>query len=457
MGRGTTEAIVRHGRSWPALGRLAGLGLVAAMLAGCSGSLPQLPKMSDLNPFKEDEKILPGKRVPVIPASSGVGGAELAAATAPITLAAAVSNTDWSQPGGTSSNAPGHLVFAGAGRKAWIVDIGTGSTRRGRLSSGPVVYGGRVYAMDSESVVTAVSASGGQRVWRAQLLPESETAGEGYGGGLAVLDGRLFVATGFGLIAAFDAGSGKKLWETNLKIPVRASPTAADGQVYVIGSDGRVFSLNAGDGSELWEYRGLPQGRSIISNPSPAVANGLVVVPFPSGDLVAIKADDGLPAWSDSLSSTRMSAFGDLSDVSRPVVSGDRVYAAGHSGRVAAIDLKTGERRWSLNTAGVQPPAVSGNIVYMVDTQGQLVAIDDTQGRPLWTVKLPGATTWSGPVLASGKLWLTSHKGQLVAADAATGKVVAQSNIGAPVYLAPIIASGRMYVLTDEAQLIAFN
>lgn len=40
--------------------------LVAIGLGGCGGSLPSLPKISELNPFAEKEQPLPGKRIPVM-------------------------------------------------------------------------------------------------------------------------------------------------------------------------------------------------------------------------------------------------------------------------------------------------------------------------------------------------------------------------------------------------------
>jgi len=95
--------------------------------------------------------------------------------------------------------------------------------------------------------------------------------------------------------------------------------------------------------------------------------------------------------------------------------------------------------------------------VFVVDTGGQLMAVTRRDGKVVWTTRLPGTNTWSGPVLAGNRLWLTSNKGQLVGADAATGKVDAQLNIGTPSYIAPIVAGGRLYVLTDKARLIAFN
>jgi hypothetical protein len=54
-------------------------------------------------------------------------------------------------------------------------------------------------------------------------------------------------------------------------------------------------------------------------------------------------------------------------------------------------------------------------------------------------------------------LWLTSNTGQLLGADAATGRVAATMDIGDPVYIAPVVAQGRMFVLTDTAKLIALN
>jgi outer membrane protein assembly factor BamB len=86
-----------------------------------------------------------------------------------------------------------------------------------------------------------------------------------------------------------------------------------------------------------------------------------------------------------------------------------------------------------------------------------LLAIGRRDGKVIWSMKLPNATTWSGPVLAGSKLWLTSNKGQLVAVDAATGKVENQQDLGSPIYIAPVVAAGRMYVLTDKARLIALN
>jgi outer membrane protein assembly factor BamB len=124
---------------------------------------------------------------------------------------------------------------------------------------------------------------------------------------------------------------------------------------------------------------------------------------------------------------------------------------------MVAANSKTGDRVWSLNLPGTQTPCVAGETVFVVDTTGQLMAVGRKDGKIQWNTKLPGGTTFAGPVLAGGNLWLASNTGQLVGVDAASGKVTSQQDLGDPVFVAPVVAQGRMYVLTDDAKLIALN
>jgi outer membrane protein assembly factor BamB len=429
--------------------------LSAGAVAGCSNG-PSLPRLSDLNPFAEKEKPLPGKRIPVALAESKAG-IEVASIDQPVDVPAPRQNDAWSQPGGVPNNAPGHLALIGAVRTVWSADAGQGSTSYGRLTASPIVADGKVFTLDSEGKVSAFSLSGAV-AWRTALTPPNEKAYEGFGGGLAAEGGRIYAATGYGYVVALEAQNGKKVWEKNLGSPLRASPTAAGSKVIVVTSDGVVYALSAADGQELWNHRGLPERSSILSNASPALDGDIVVVPYPSGEVVALRAGDGQPIWTESLARTRTaSSLGSMSDAARPVIDGGTVFAVGHAGRMVATSIRTGERIWSTNIPGIQAPYVAGDYVFVVDTGGQVMAVRRRDGKVAWSTQLPNSTTWSGPVLAGSKLWLTSNKGQLVGVDARTGKIESQQSLGTPIYIAPVVAGGRMYVLTDKARLIALN
>ncbi|MEL6373990.1 MAG: PQQ-binding-like beta-propeller repeat protein [Pseudomonadota bacterium] len=423
------------------------------ILGGCGSSMP---KLTDLNPFKEVKKPIPGKRIPVI--TQRQGGAELAAATRPITLPQARMNVGWTQPGGEASNAPGHLVLNGSLRIVWRADVGAGSSSYGRLVASPIVADGRVFTLDTYGRVSAFSATGGARAWRIALAPQSERAREGFGGGLAVDNGRLYVATGFGIVFALDPRTGKKLWEKNLRVPLRASPTASGDRVFVVGTNGRFFALSGADGTELWTFTGLPESARILTNVSPAVAADTVIAPYPTGELVALNVSDGSTQWTESVaSSRRRSSLAAMTDPGRPAVADGVVYAVGHAGRMLATSLKSGERRWSITLPSIQTPWVAGPTVFVVDTGGRLFAIDKRDGKTNWQIKLPNAKLWSGPVLAGNRLWLVSGKGRLLSVDAATGRPLSGLSLGRKVYIAPVVANGYMYVLADNGQLIALK
>lgn len=438
------------------LKRVAVLVLPAMVLAACAGDGPTLPKLGELNPFKEKPTPLPGKRIAVTQTTESIDS-NLADAAQPITLPAQRANDVWAQPGGEPNNAPGHLALNGAVRVAWSGSAGEGSSKAGRVMASPIVYDGKVYTLDSEAKVTAFSMSGG-RVFQVSTMPENESGGGGHGGGLAAENGRLYVANGYGVVAALDPGSGKVIWQKNLGTPVRAAPTAAGDRLYLITMSGRFYCLAGTDGAELWSVRGLPQPASLTTSVSPAVEGDIVVVPYPSGDIMALKTSDGSSVWSDSLARTRStSQLASMSDAARPAIDAGTVFAVGHAGRMVATNSRTGERLWSLNIPGTQAPCVAGDTVYVVDTSGRLMALSRTDGKTKWTVNLPDSRTWSGPVLAGGTLWLTSNKGHLLGVDATTGRMGGAVDLGDPVYIPPVVAQGRMFVLTDSAKLISLN
>ena len=94
-------------------------------------------------------------------------------------------------------------------------------------------------------------------------------------------------------------------------------------------------------------------------------------------------AANGRRLWADSLSRagrvTSLSAINDIAG--RPVIDGGVVYAASHSGVLAAIDLRTGQRIWARAFASTQTPWVAGDVLYAVSVDGELAAFDRATGN----------------------------------------------------------------------------
>ncbi|MGB0086628.1 MAG: PQQ-binding-like beta-propeller repeat protein [Rhodomicrobiaceae bacterium] len=425
----------------------------ALALASCGSESP-ISGISSL--FEKQKTPLPGERISIL-GSDGAGTTASVESKEPVVLPAPQENASWSQPGGVASNAPGHLAYSGAAKTIWSEDAGAGSNSDGKVTALPIVFGGKIFTLDREGRVTAFALNGG-RAWRTDLKPEEEKADSGFGGGLAAEGDRLYVATGFGTMVALNISTGKPIWTKTLGVPIRTSPTAANGKVFVVNTDSELFALSGETGDQLWRSRGLPEGAEVLSNVSPAVSGDTLVVSYPSGDISALDVKSGQQRWTDSVSGGVIgSSITAIGDAARPVIDGGVVFAGSRTGRLVATSLNKGERVWSLDIRAAQTPWVAGDAVFVVDINSRLYALNRKTGKTRWVTTLPAAKTWSGPTLAGGKLWLASNKGLLVGVDAVTGQVATQRDLDSPVYISPIVANGRMFVLTDKANLIAMN
>lgn len=410
---------------------------------------------------------LPGKRLSVMELETKlVVDPELKDEAVELPLAS--SNTDWTQPGGNAANSMQHLAAPGKLEKLWSVDAGSGSGGATRLVASPIVAEGKVFVLDSEAHVRAFDAKSGKKIWTIDLTPEDQDSDKARGGGIAYDNGNIFVATGFGLMHGVDASSGKVLWTANGIVPFRASPTANNGRVYAITSDNQMISFDEKSGEILWRHRGITEAAGILAATSPAVVGSIVIAPYSSGELFALRAENGTILWSDSLTRTgNLTSLSELNDIAgRPVIDSDRVFAISHSGRFVSIDLRTGERVWTRDVPGVQTPWLAGENIFLVTTEQEVVGMSRRDGRIRWLTKLmrwedeedkTDPVEWSGPLLVSDKLILVSTTGEAVTLSALTGEVLGTTDLPGRSLIAPIVADGIVYILTDNGTLLALR
>ncbi|MEP4191460.1 MAG: PQQ-binding-like beta-propeller repeat protein, partial [Sneathiella sp.] len=386
------------------MGRLMMITGLTATLAGCS-ILPDWFGSSEAPP-------LPGERISILALEQSLEPDE-GIADVTVRLPAPYVNENWPQAGGTANNVMHHLTLGEDLKEVWRADIGEGSDDENRLPSTPVVSEGRIFVMDSESRVRAFSQETGEKLWAVNLTPREEEDGV-VGGGLAVEYGRLFATTSYGEVYSLDPETGGMYWKVSLGAPVRAAPTAAENLVFVATYDSRVYALDVLTGDIEWDYEGGVETTGLLGAASPAVEKGTVVVPFSSGELFALRADNGVQAWSDQLQrKRRLSSLTSLADINAfPVIDRGMLFAASYSGQMVGIDLRTGNRRWDQEIATLQTPWIAGDFLYVVSTDGELVCLSRKTGLIRWVRSLgkfedpeekTGLIVWSGPVLASDR------------------------------------------------------
>ncbi|MBV7255430.1 PQQ-binding-like beta-propeller repeat protein [Pacificimonas sp. WHA3] len=408
-----------------------------------------------------------GNRVAVLPGETGIeADAELASVA--VSFPAMARNVDWGQPGGSPAKAAGHLQLAASPQRAWTASIGAGSDGAAYLTSTPVIEAGRIYTMDILSTIRAFDAATGAPVWTAELTKVGEKDRSAFGGGVSAFGGRIYAASGYGIAAAYDANTGTEIWRQDVGTPLRGSPTIADGRMLVMTQDNQLVALDTTDGEREWDVIGTIEPAGLLGAAAPAVAQGTAIVGFSSGELTAVRMENGRTVWQDALArtgrSTALAALGDID--APPVIDNGQVFAIGHGGRMVALELATGQRIWEQSLAGVTSPVVAGDWVFAVTIKGQVVAVQRADGRIRWVSQLPawrnvekkkGPIYYRGPVLAGDRLWLTSSEGGLIAVSPYDGSVQSTQEIAETLYLPPVVANGVLYTLSEDGRLSAFR
>ncbi len=416
-----------------------------------------------------DDRVTPtvGNREPILSRIAGAVTPDPNLAGIAVVLPPARANSDWPQVGGTASKAYGHVELSSTPARIWTAQI-AGSNNKRRLASPPVIGGGMLFAVDTSGMVHAFDAATGSRRWSHQIEVASNLQDASFGGGVTFDNGRVYATNGVGDVVALDAASGAEHWRVKPAGPMRGAPTVAFGTVFAMTQDNQIIALNAGDGSVTWQDSGSIGQSGVFGVAAPAAGQGTVIAGYSSGELVAYRYENGRNLWSDALARTSISTqVGTLTDVDAdPIIDDGRVFALGQGGRMAAYELLTGQRIWELPLAGISTPAVSGDWIFTLTDDARLLAIQRLTGRIRWITQLQayrdpedreGPIFWTGPVLASNKLWVASSRGALFSLDVASGAATEYGDIGSPVSLPPVVADRVMYILDDSGRITAFR
>jgi outer membrane protein assembly factor BamB len=432
--------------------------VLAVSVAGCSW-------FDWLGTSGKHKDPLPGKRIAVLQSTHDFE-VDAKLADEPVKLPRPQRNTEWPQAGGYPDHVMFHLELPDTLHQAWRISIGEGSNSHSLLYAGPVVADGRVFTIDTDSNVGAFSLQDGKSLWSTDVTPEDESNAV-VPGAVSVYGDRVYVASGYAQVLALDAKTGKIAWRTPLTAPVRAAPTVAGDRVFVTTVDNQLIALSAEDGKRLWEHSGISETAGLLGGASAAVDANTVIAAYSSGELFALRADSGRVAWTENLAAVRRAdAVSALAEVARPVVDRGLVLAISHSGRFAAVELRSGGRIWDREVASSHMPWVAGDYVYVLTTTGDVLCMTRRDGRIRWAQTLPRYADpekekepiiWSGPVLGGDRLIFVGSSGDAVALSPYTGKALGRIDLDAKTMIAPVIADGTLLILTDDGDLVAFR
>ena len=309
-------------------------------------------------------------------------------------------------------------------------------------------------------------------------------AGAKVNSGLALAGDTILFDTFAKDVVALDANTGKLRWRARVPNIVMSTPIVSNGTVYVgTGKNGEldrdsnlllrlkyagkdVWGVPAGDdmlaldlqtGAKRWSYHTTGEDM-----PSPVYYGNKII--FANGDwhAYALQADSGRQVWSTDV--------GGVSTMASAVVAGSSVVVTActdgiKSSFAIALDPQTGKVRWRSPYGHCDgSPAYGQGKVFVASVApggkkyvGSTVvaALDAQSGKPVWVYRAPSPGVWS--ILASDESAIagTYHDGtyyqpaplsdELLAFDAATGKIRWRFHTTGPLKMSPVIKGGRLY------------
>ncbi|WP_299549504.1 PQQ-like beta-propeller repeat protein [uncultured Tateyamaria sp.] len=419
----------------------------------------------------EREIILPGKREPVSAAltTEATEADALTEAARDIALPPQVANADAAQSFGTPAFRTDHPQLGQTLTPVWSVDIGDGDSRKHRIVADPVVSGGRVFTLDAETTVTAVSTSG-QVLWQRDILTERARGGEGTGGGLAVDGNILFVSSGLGTLTALDVETGGTIWEQELEAIGVGRPTAFEDLVYVMAGDDTGWAIEKDSGRIAWQVTSSETRTNVLGGPAPIVTDGLAVFSFGSGEMQAVFRQGGLRRWDASVLGERQGrALSKVDDVTgRPIAKDGVIYAGNQSGRTVAVNAGSGTPIWTSPEGAIDTVLPVSGSVFLISDRNELVRLSAEDGSRIWGTRLPNFVkdrparqsevfAHHGPVLAGGRLLVASSDDTLRSFDPVSGGLTGRTEIPGGATTAPVVAGQTLYVVSRKGQLLAYR
>lgn len=395
--------------------------------------------------------------------------ADPAALETGLRLPRTVKAESWSQSGGNAEHSFAHLALSDKVVSSWKRSLGGGNTKIKKLMSTPVYSDGAIFAANTDGEVFAISAEYGKKLWEVELEDKNGQKLD-YAPALAVKKGKVFAALSSGDVVALNAVSGEEVWRISLDLPLRSAPSVDNDFVYIIAHNNSFYALDLETGVLQWTHNGIEEDLAILGGPSAAISkDGIVIVPYSSGEIYALSQKDGRYIWYDALSvNVGSDLYSSLVDVeASPVIADGVVYAVNHNGQLSAFDIKNGRRFWSVALSATQMPWVAGSVVYVVTENDEIICINRRDGLIRWVKDLSSFLEdedsreddayWAGPILAGDRLFVTSSNGYVLTLDPFDGHKISSMEIGEGVSLPPIIAGERLVLFTDEARLITFK
>lgn len=337
-------------------------------------------------------------------------------------------------------------------KEIWTADSGASAVKKAVVLS-PALDGDVIYTSDPKGQVRAFAADSGNKKWEThvnQLVTGATAAG----------DGLVVVTTRKGEVIALDRANGHRVWTSNLSSQALAPAAIGSGVVVVQSVDGKLTGLSAADGKRLWRYERTEPPLSLHGTARPVIVTDAVLTGFASGKVAAVQIRSGKLLWELPVAQPQgRNEVERLVDVDvSPVVVRNVLYAASYQGKIIALDAQTGRILWSRDVSTFSGMDADAQNVYLTDDRGHVLAFDQRTGASVWKQEQLRARRLNAPRYMDGLVAVGDFEGYVHWLSSDDGRFVARHRVGSSAVRSPVLVSkDRLYVNNQSGNLAALR
>ena len=260
----------------------------------------------------------------------------------------------------------------------WTMDVGEGHDEN-FLYLAPLNAGDTLYAASAEGEIWAVDPENGAVIWYQDL---DEDISAGVGGD----QDNLYLVTRDAQLKALSRQDGTERWEQPLPNEALASPQSNGSLVVVQTIDGKVLAFNTNGGEKAWQYDSNVPVLSMRAAASPLVGADLVLAALANGKLMALSTESGQPVWQYEVGQPQgRTELERLVDVAgEPLILESAAMVVGYQGKLALVDLQSGQEIWSRKESSLQSPMIGNGNIFIAGANGDITAYRGSDRRELW-------------------------------------------------------------------------
>ncbi len=310
-----------------------------------------------------------------------------------------------------------------------------------------------IYAASQDGKVYKLDKLKGRKSWKTSIDTDLTT-------GVAVDSRHVYIGAVDGTIIALKKNTGEQSWTASLGSEIVSPPTIASNHLVVQTVSGEVYNLDAATGEQRWQYDSNMPALTLRGNSRAIFFAEFIAVGLANGKLAVLDLETGQLRWDPKVATakgeTEIERMVDVDGT--PVFFQDKLYAVSYQGQIVAYELKTGRLLWAEEESSYRDVTIGFGNVYVSSENASVTAYDQQSGEIKWVNENLLRRKITAPSTVSSYLAIADYKGYLHLLSQIDGHLVARKRVSWSGIKTNILADGtRFYAIANNGKLRAYE